>query len=152
VISERRIARMVDKNLSGLPPFPVENGGLNSGLMIPQYTAASIVSGNKVLSHPASADSIPTSANQEDVNSIGSVAGKKGMKIVENTELVVAIELLTALQALDLSLKDHPDRKSSPPLEKLRRECREKIPFLKEDCYLKPHLDAALKLIQGGLD
>jgi len=100
-VSERRIERMVNGALSGLPRFLANNGGLNSGLMIAQYTAASLVSENKVLSHPASVDSIPTSANQEDHNSMGSIAAQKCFKIMQNLENVLAIELLTAAQAVE---------------------------------------------------
>lgn len=100
-VSERRIERMVNGNLSGLPRFLANNGGLNSGLMIAQYTAASLVSENKVLAHPASVDSIPTSANQEDHNSMGSIAAQKCYKIMQNLENVLAIELLTAAQAVE---------------------------------------------------
>jgi histidine ammonia-lyase len=100
-VSERRIERMVNGNLSGLPRFLAVDGGLNSGLMIAQYTAASLVSENKVLSHPASVDSIPTSANQEDHNSMGSIAAQKCYKIMRNLENVLAIELMTAAQAVE---------------------------------------------------
>ncbi|MDT8324634.1 MAG: histidine ammonia-lyase [Bacteroidota bacterium] len=100
-ISERRIERMVNGKLSGLPRFLTEQGGLNSGLMIAQYTAASLVSENKVLAHPASVDSIPTSANQEDHNSMGSIGARKAWQIMKNVENVLAIEFMTAAQALD---------------------------------------------------
>lgn len=101
-VSERRVERMVNGALSqGLPRFLTEKGGLNSGLMIVQYTAASLVSENKVLAHPASVDSIPTSANQEDHNSMGSIAAQKCYKILQNVENVLAIELYTAAQALE---------------------------------------------------
>jgi histidine ammonia-lyase len=100
-VSERRIERMVNGNLSGLPRFLAVNGGLNSGLMIAQYSAASLVSENKVLAHPASVDSIPTSANQEDHNSMGSIAAQKCYKIMRNLENVLAIELMTAAQAVE---------------------------------------------------
>jgi histidine ammonia-lyase len=100
-VSERRTERMVNGALSGLPRFLANNGGLNSGLMIAQYTAASLVSENKVLSHPASVDSIPTSANQEDHNSMGSIAAQKCFRIMQNLENVLAIELLTAAQAVE---------------------------------------------------
>ena len=100
-ISERRIERMVNGKLSGLPRFLTAQGGLNSGLMIAQYTAASLVSENKVLSHPASVDSIPTSANQEDHNSMGSIGARKAYQIMRNVENVLAVEFMTAAQALD---------------------------------------------------
>jgi histidine ammonia-lyase len=100
-ISERRTERMVNGKLSGLPRFLTPQGGLNSGLMIAQYTAASLVSENKVLSHPASVDSIPTSANQEDHNSMGSIGARKAWQIMRNVENVLAVEFMTAAQALD---------------------------------------------------
>jgi histidine ammonia-lyase len=102
-ISERRTARLVDGSLSGLPRFLTspETGGLNSGLMIAQYTAASLVSENKVLSHPASVDSIPTSANQEDHNSLGSIAARKCFEVLNNTEKILAIEILCSCQGID---------------------------------------------------
>ncbi|SMD31479.1 histidine ammonia-lyase [Picrophilus oshimae] len=98
---ERRIARLVDTNLSGLPPFLVNNYGINSGYMIPQYTAAALCNMNKILSHPASADSIPTSANQEDHVSMGANSALKLIKIRENIESIIAIEYLIAAQALE---------------------------------------------------
>ncbi|MGC9166951.1 MAG: histidine ammonia-lyase [Thermoplasmata archaeon] len=100
-ISERRIARMIDSKLSGLPPFLTKDPGINSGFMIPQYTAAALVSENKVLSHPSSVDSIPTSANQEDHVSMGMFSSFKALQILKNTRYVIAIELLTAAQALE---------------------------------------------------
>ncbi len=101
-VSERRTERMVNGNLNfGLPRFLTKEGGLNSGLMIAQYTAASLVSENKVLAHPASVDSIPTSANQEDHNSMGSIAAQKCYRIMQNLENVLAVELLTSAQALE---------------------------------------------------
>lgn len=101
-ISERRTERLVNGSLShGLPRFLTPNGGLHSGLMIAQYTAAALVSENKVLSHPASVDSIPTSANQEDHNSMGSIAALKLQQVVDNVETVIAIEMLAAAQGID---------------------------------------------------
>ncbi|MBP7459736.1 MAG: histidine ammonia-lyase [Candidatus Delongbacteria bacterium] len=100
-ISERRIERLVDPALSNLPPFLTPEGGLNSGYMITQYTAASLVSENKVLAHPASVDSIPTSANQEDHVSMGTIAAHKATEIIQNVQHVLAIELLCACQGLD---------------------------------------------------
>jgi len=101
-ISERRIERLVNPKLSGLPAFLVSDGGLNSGFMIAQYTAAALVSENKVLCHPASVDSIPTSANKEDHVSMGTISARQCREVIENTENVIAIELLCAAQALDL--------------------------------------------------
>ncbi|RPI12532.1 MAG: histidine ammonia-lyase [Ignavibacteriae bacterium] len=100
-ISERRTARLVDGSLSGLPRFLTDNGGLNSGLMIAQYTAASLVSENKILCHPASVDSIVTSANQEDHNSMGPIASRKCFEVLNNVEKVIAIEFLCSCQGID---------------------------------------------------
>lgn len=101
-ISERRIERLVNPQLSGLPAFLVKDGGLNSGFMIAQYTAAALVSENKVLSHPASVDSIPTSANKEDHVSMGTISARKCRDVVQNADQVIAIEFLCAAQAMDL--------------------------------------------------
>jgi len=101
-ISERRIERLVNPSLSdGLPPFLVEEGGLNSGFMIPQYVAAALVSENKVLAHPASVDSIPTSAGQEDHVSMGNTSGLKALRVLDNVERALAIELLAGAQAVE---------------------------------------------------
>lgn len=101
-VSERRLERLVNPALSDLPAFLVEKGGLNSGFMIVQYSAASLVSENKVLAHPASVDSIPSSANQEDHVSMGTIAARKARTILDNTRKVLAMELLGACQAIDL--------------------------------------------------
>ena len=101
-ISERRIERLVNSDLSGLSPFLVKETGINSGLMIAQYTAASLVSENKVLSHPASVDSIPSSANQEDHVSMGSISSRKALEIKNHLSRILSIELLCASQAIDL--------------------------------------------------
>jgi histidine ammonia-lyase len=101
-ISERRVERLVNPSLSeGLPPFLVEEGGLNSGFMIPQYVAAALVSENKVLAHPASVDSIPTSAGQEDHVSMGNASGLKALRVLDNAECTLAIELLAGAQAVE---------------------------------------------------
>jgi histidine ammonia-lyase len=100
-VSERRTERMLNGSLSSLPRFLAMNGGLNSGLMIAQYTSAALVSENKVLAHPASVDSIPTSANQEDHNSMGSISARKCFQILKNVQNVLAIEILTACQGLE---------------------------------------------------
>ncbi len=102
IISERRLERMVNPALSGLPAFLIEEGGLHSGLMLAQYTAAALVSENKVLAHPASVDSIPTSANQEDHVSMGSVSAEKAWRIQANVEYVLAAELIAGAQAADI--------------------------------------------------
>jgi histidine ammonia-lyase len=129
-ISERRTERLVNGSLSfGLPRFLTPRGGLNSGLMIAQYTAASLVSENKVLAHPASVDSIPTSANQEDHNSMGSVAALKLQQIVANVEMVLAIEMLCAAQGIDFLAPLKPGWGSG----KAYKEIRSVVPFLEED-------------------
>ena len=101
-ISERRVEQLVNPALSGLPGFLTEQGGLNSGLMVAQYTAAALVSENKVLAHPASVDSIPTSANQEDHVSMGALATRKLLEVLDNVAYVLAVEVMAAAQALDL--------------------------------------------------
>ena len=120
-VSERRVERMVNGALSGLPRFLANNGGLNSGLMIAQYTAASLVSENKVLAHPASVDSIPTSANQEDHNSMGSIAAQKCYRIMQNLENVLAIELMTAAQALEFLKPNKPGVGTSAAYNEIRK-------------------------------
>ncbi len=146
-ISERRTERMVNGALSnGLPRFLTKNGGVQSGMMIAQYTAASIVSENKVLAHPASVDSIPTSANQEDHNSMGSIAALKAMKVVENLQTVLAVELLCAAQAIDFLRP----LKSSPILEALHSVVRTRVPFAETDRVLYDDLAAVRLLIEDG--
>lgn len=145
-ISERRTERLVNPFLSnGLPAFLALNGGLNSGMMIAQYTAASLVSENKVLAHPASVDSIPTSANQEDHVSMGATAGRKAMRIMDNARHTLAIELLCASQALELRLgqlaENTSEIKSSPAIMAAFQVVRKHIPFMERDREL--HLDIA---------
>jgi histidine ammonia-lyase len=144
--SERRTARLVDDKLSGLPAFLTRHGGVGSGLMVPQYVAASLVSENKVLVHPASADSIPTSANQEDHNSMGSISAWKARTIVENVSHVVAIEFITAAQGLDfISLS------SSPAIEKVRTVLRAAVPSLEEDRSMASDIEKVADMICRGV-
>jgi histidine ammonia-lyase len=149
-ISERRIERLVNGSLSGLPRFLTPNGGLNSGLMIAQYTAASLVSENKVLSHPASVDSIPTSANQEDHNSMGSISAQKVWRVLKNTQTVLAIELLSACQGMDFArtLKSPKQLKAGVGTEAAYRYVRKYIQFLKQDRVLYNDIQKALRLIE----
>lgn len=129
-ISERRIERMVNPQLNeGLPAFLVKNPGLNSGFMIAQYSAASLVSENKVLSHPASVDSIPSSANQEDHVSMGTIGARKALEITRNARKVIAIEMMTAMQAIDLR-EEHILGKQT---KKVYDKVREHIPFIEND-------------------
>lgn len=146
-ISERRIERMVNSKLSEhLPPFLINNDGLNSGFMITQYTAASLVSENKVLAHPASVDSIPTSANQEDHVSMGTIAARKALQILSNVEFVLAIELLCAAQALDF-LKD---LRPGQGVEVAQKLVREKVAFLDKDRVLHPDINLVKNMISDG--
>lgn len=136
-ISERRIERMVNPNLSnGLPPFLTKSSGLNSGFMIVQYTAASLVSENKVLAHPASVDSIPSSANQEDHVSMGSISARKAKSILENARQVIAMEILTACQAIDFRIK----RPMGLTTAKAYHHVRKSIPFIGNDEIMYPYL------------
>jgi histidine ammonia-lyase len=152
-ISERRIERMVNGMLSGLPRFLTERGGLHSGLMIAQYTAASLVSENKVLAHPASVDSIPTSANLEDHNSMGSVAALKVWQVLQNVQTVVAIELMVAAQGIDFS-RIHPrTKKLMKPgrgVYAAHREIRKHIPHLDRDRVLHGDIQTALRILKAG--
>ncbi len=153
-ISERRTERLVNPALSnGLPTFLTEHGGLNSGLMIAQYTAAALVSENKAFAHPASVDSIPTSANQEDHVSMGTIAARKARMIIENVRNVLAIELICAAQALDLRVSIDESKANLKPGNGVRSalECiRKFIPHLKEDRELHLDISAAENLIRSG--
>lgn len=143
-ISERRIERMVNPQLNGgLPAFLIENGGVNSGFMIPQYTAASLVSENKVLAHPASVDSITSSGNKEDHVSMGTTAARKLAEIIKNVRHVLAIEWMTAAQACELR-KIKKYGKGSGEMMKL---IRKHVPFLTEDRILYDDIMKCLEII-----
>ena len=145
-IAERRIERLVNPHLSGLPPFLTRTYGLHSGLMLAQYTAAALVSENKVLSHPASVDSIPTSANQEDYVSMGAIAARKGAQVVEHAQQVLGIELICAAQALDFHAPRTPGQGSRPAAAAVR----EVVPPLDGDRVLAGDLAAGLHLVRSG--
>jgi histidine ammonia-lyase len=145
-ISERRVEQTLNPALSGLPAFLAEEGGLHSGLMISQYTAAALVSENKVLAHPASVDSIPTSANQEDHVSMGTIACRKARDIYENSLWVLAIEMMAAAQALDF----HKPLRPSRGVEAVHRRIRTEIPHLERDFFYKPELHKIREMIRGG--
>ncbi|MCA9538827.1 MAG: histidine ammonia-lyase [Myxococcales bacterium] len=146
-ISERRIEQLVNPSLSsGLPPFLAGDSGLNSGFMIAQVTAASLVSENKVLAHPASVDSIPSSANREDHVSMGTLAARKARRIAEHVETVLAIELLCAAQGMHLRRPLTANRGIEAALRCLRAE----VPPLDEDRVLHPDIAAAAELIRSG--
>ena len=142
-LSERRISLMMDKHMSQLPPFLVANGGVNSGFMIAQVTAAALASENKALAHPRSVDSIPTSANQEDHVSMAPSAGKRLWEMAENVRGVLAIEWLAACQGLDLRV----GLKTSPKLEIARTTLRSKVAHYDKDRFFAPDIERALQLL-----
>ena len=145
-ISERRLERLVNPHLSdGLPAFLVEKKGLNSGFMIVQYAAASLVSENKVLTHPASVDSIPSSANQEDHVSMGTISARKASKVLRHVKDVLALELFTVAQALDFRGKQG----LSPQLKPVYDIVREEVPHIAEDCVMQPLMQKVSELLDA---
>ncbi len=145
-IAERRIAMLVDPALSGLPAFLTPKPGLNSGFMIPQVTAAALVSENKQKAYPASVDSIPTSANQEDHVSMAAHGARRLLSMVENATAVIGIELLAAAQGCDF----HAPLTSSTVLEAVRGAVRSKVPHLSDDRHFHPDMEAANILVRTG--
>lgn len=152
-IAERRIMRLVDEasNTHVLPAFLTRNGGLNSGYMIAQYTAAALATENKVLSHPASVDTIPTSANVEDHVSMGCTAGLKARQIIDNVEHILAIELMAAAQGIDFRKQElgqtaRLGRGTQPAYDLIRQH----VPFIEQDTPMYPHMRAVRALITGG--
>jgi histidine ammonia-lyase len=145
-ISERRTAVLVDPKMSGLPPFLIEHSGLNSGLMIPQVTAAALVSENKGLAFPASVDSIPTSAGQEDHVSMAPIAARKAVQIARNAAGVVAVELIAAAQGVDY----HAPLKTSPKLQAVHAKVRELSPHLVSDRYWASEMAALQAAVLAG--
>jgi len=145
-LAERRMALLIDSSLSGLPPFLVENGGVNSGFMIAQVTAAALASENKTLAHPASIDSLPTSANQEDHVSMATFAGRRLADIFENVAGILGVEWLAAAQGLDFRRPLMP----SEPLDAARSLLRAAVPFYDRDRYFAPDIEKASGLIAEG--
>jgi histidine ammonia-lyase len=145
-LSERRLAMLVDPALSGMPAFLTPKPGLNSGFMIPQVTAAALVSENKQKAYPASVDSIPTSANQEDHVSMAAHGARRLIGMVENAIAVIGIELLAAAQGCDF----HQPLASSKPLEAVRHLVRAEVPHLDEDRYFHPDMEKAIALVRSG--
>jgi histidine ammonia-lyase len=145
-LSERRTAVLVDPKMSGLPAFLVQNSGLNSGFMIAQVTAAALVSENKTLAVPASVDSIPTSANQEDHVSMATHAARRLGSMVNNAAAVVGIELLAGAQGIDF----HRPSRSSDKLEEVHRIIRQDVPFYDVDRYFAPDIEAACSWVKSG--
>jgi histidine ammonia-lyase len=145
-LAERRIAMLVDPTLSGLPAFLTPKPGLNSGFMIPQVTAAALVSENKQRAYPASVDSIPTSANQEDHVSMATHGARRLLPMAANTANVIGIELLAAVQGCDF----HAPMQSSERLERARALLRSNVPHLDEDRHMAPDMEAATALVATG--
>jgi histidine ammonia-lyase len=146
-LAERRTAMLMDPVLSNLPAFLIEHGGLNSGFMIAQVTSAALASENKSLAHPASVDSLPTSANQEDHVSMATYAARRLHTMLDNTAGIVAIEWLAAAQALEF----HRPLRSSAALEALHARLRAQVPHLAEDRLMAPDIAAATALVEAGI-
>ena len=146
-LSERRIALLIDATLSGLPPFLVRDGGVNSGFMIAHVTAAALASENKLLAHPASVDSLPTSANQEDHVSMATFAARKLGDLADNTAAILAIELLAAAQGVDL----RAPLVTSEKLQRVMREIRARVRHYDIDHYLAPDIAAMTEAVKGGV-
>jgi histidine ammonia-lyase len=145
-MSERRIALLTDSNLSGLPPFLVSDPGVNSGFMIAHVTAAALASENKSLAHPSSVDSLPTSANQEDHVSMATHAARRLGDMVENTAVIVGVELLAAAQGIDF----HRPLRSAERIEAAVAAIRAKVRKWDEDRFFAPDIEAAKQLVQAG--
>ena len=145
-LSERRIALLIDSTLSGLPPFLVEHGGVNSGFMVAQVTAAALASENKSLAHPASVDSLPTSANQEDHVSMATFAARRLTEMAANSAGIVAIELLAAAQGIDF----RAPLKTSPRLQEVHSLVRSRVGFYDHDRYFAPDITAIQALVEAG--
>jgi histidine ammonia-lyase len=146
-LSERRVALMMDTNLSGLPPFLVEDGGVNSGFMIAQVTAAALASENKALAHPHSVDSLPTSANQEDHVSMATNAARRLLPMAGNTSAIVAIELLAAAQGVEM----RRPLQTSPPLRDALSHVRDVAAFWDRDRAFAPDLAAVRAQVESGV-
>jgi histidine ammonia-lyase len=145
-LSERRTALLIDASLSGLPPFLVEHGGVNSGFMVPQVTAAALASENKSLAHPASVDSLPTSANQEDHVSMATFAARRLSDMARNSAGIVAIELLAAAQGIDF----RAPLRTSPALQQVHALVRSRVAFYDHDRYFAPDIEAIRELVESG--
>ena len=142
-LAERRIALLIDSSLSGLPPFLASESGVNSGFMIAHVTAASLASENKSLAHPASVDSLPTSANQEDFVSMATFAARRLTQMNMNTANILAVELLAAAEGIDF----HRPLKSSPSLERAHATIRSSSPRFQHDRFFAPSIDATQKIV-----
>ena len=145
-ISERRISLLLDKHLSNLPAFLVDNSGVNSGFMIAQVTAAALASENKAMAHPASVDSIPTSANQEDHVSMATFSARRLAEMLENVNNIIAIELLCAAQGIDF----RAPLQTAPVLSKVHQLIRQEVTFYSEDRYFATDINAARNMVTSG--
>ncbi len=145
-LAERRVALLVDTNFSGLPPFLIEEGGINSGFMMAHVTAAALASENKSLAHPASVDSLPTSANQEDHVSMATYAARRLSDMAENTAAILGIELLAAAQGIEF----HAPTQSSKTMMALLSEIRALVPRLEHDRFMAPDMAAIAALVASG--
>jgi len=150
-MSERRIAKLVDNrsDVNPYPPFLTDRGGLNSGFMLLQYTAAALASENKTLSHPSSTDTIPSSGNVEDHVSMGANSALHALEVIKNLTTIIAVEILSACQALDFRLQKDPKAALGAGTGKAYRIVRDQIPFIPEDTYLKPYLEK-INLLVGS--
>ncbi|MEP6925024.1 MAG: histidine ammonia-lyase [Pyrinomonadaceae bacterium] len=152
-MSERRIMRLVDEscNDKALPAFLTQNGGLNSGFMLVQYTAVALVAENKVLAHPASVDSIPTSANVEDHVSMGVTAGLKARQILENVETIFALELFAAAQGIDFRReKIGWDKRLGKGTRPVYEQIRQLVPFIETDTFMQPYIESLKAMVANG--
>ncbi len=151
-MSERRVARLVDADSNGgvLPMFLTEHGGLDSGMMMAQYTAAALASENKVLAHPASADTIPSSANVEDHVSMGAAAVRHTEAVLDHVETIVAIELLVAAQGVDFRRREAGVQRLGEGTAAAYDLIRERAPFLSEDAALAPHIESVRQLVASA--
>lgn len=145
-LSERRLSLLIDRHLSGLPPFLVQNGGVNSGFMIAQVTAAALVSENKCLAHPSSVDSLPTSANQEDHVSMATYGARRTVDMARNASVIVGIELLAAAQGIEF----RRPLKSSPALEVVHHRLRQDVPVYENDRWFAADIEHARLWIASG--
>jgi len=145
-LSERRIALLTDTNMSRLPPFLVSDPGINSGFMIAHVTASALASENKSLAHPASVDSLPTSANQEDHVSMATFGARRLHDMASNTAVIVAIELLAASQGAEF----HAPHVTSPALRRAMASIRGKIASYNEDRFFAPDIDTATEMVEAG--
>ena len=145
-LSERRIAMLIDSSISELPPFLVDDAGLNSGFMVAHVTAASLASENKSLAHPASVDSLPTSANQEDHVSMATFAARRLADMNDNTQSILAVEYLAAVQGIDFRRPLESTRSIEDAVEILRQE----VPFLSKDRVFTPDIQKAIRLLASG--